>query len=244
MIDGYKLIRRIGVVILLGSLAIGCSDNEKTTLCFLNTFTETASNGEVTTSAYTYTNSRPSKWLLTLPSSQTISASFIYGPEGRLDRLSTQHSSNGLGIVDYFYDSLGRLSKEKAENAPGTYTIHYQYYSVSQQLTKTYYVEGADTLKITSYTYPDIVTINPSVIETLDVQTGLSETHEYTYDDKIYPLRGILPTGTYVNNITSDTTVGGSTKTYSYQYNGAGYPVSATTNDGITQSWTYDCQEI
>lgn len=231
-------------LILLACLAIGsrCSEGEKTTLCFLKTFTSVEGFG-TSSQTFTYQLSRPATWQQVLITGDTITSFFEYSSIGLVTRLVRQYPG-GPGRVDYGYDSLKRLTREDVV-APApfvSHSINYTY-NIHYQVISAVYTIDTDTFQTYTFTYPDTGTKNPSTIQ-VDLSTGATTINTYTYDDKINPMRGLLPSSQIVNNILTHTVSGGSTTTYTYQYNGAGYAVSATSSSGGTYAWTFDCQEM
>jgi YD repeat-containing protein len=100
---------------------------------------------------------------------------------------------------------------------------------------------GLDTVtRMTNDTHGNIISFNP----------GSGQSITYTYDDKHHPCT-LLPAKnehlqfsvyatpqTFVNNPLT-ITAGGTTKTYTYQYNQYGYPTNATVSDGSTIKYEY-----
>lgn len=235
-----KFLRTVSLL-LVYVLAFRCNSAEKTTLCFLDTVTETSTTGTTTTTV-TFSESRPVS-LVYVSNGITYTTSFDYNGFGQLLGY-TNVSTSGNISVGYFYDNQRKLTKSVEVSDNGTLTIDYTY-NVHLQVINASHVfvgPGGDYTMTETLAYPDEVTRNPATVTRVH-SAGTTVISTYLYDDKINPVRGILPTTLAVNNIVSET-VDGVTRTFSYVYNGEGYPVSATVSDGTTLTWTYDCQEI
>lgn len=238
--DSMRSLRTVSLI-LVYALACRCNSAEKTTLCFLDTITETSIAG-TTSSTFTFSESRPVSQV-TVSNGVTYTRSFDYNGAGQLLGYTTV-STAGNTSIGYFYDSQRKLIKSVEVSDNGTLTIDFLYNVHLQVITASHVFvgPGGDYTMTETFAYPDEVTRNPATVTRVH-SGGATIVATYLYDDKINPVRGILPTTLAVNNIVSET-VDGVTRTFSYVYNGEGYPVSATVSDGSTRSWTYDCKEI
>jgi len=238
---------RIIVVMMATSFLWQCNTPEKSTLCFLVTYTR--NDGAQTESiTYVYQNSLLMSESRTVGAVTSISA-YEYDIKNNLVKSVTQ-SPSGNYTTTYSYTSQNKLLAAVSAADDWSRTVQYTY-NENRQLsreTSTYTSAAGDLVEVRTFSYPDIVTINPSTVtvETAGINTWQDSLE---YDNKINPIRGFLPSIRAANNVVKATrlnilTLLEETHTTSYQYNAEGYPVSATSTLGVTETWTYDCREI
>lgn len=234
------------LLISLAGAAVRCSTPEKSTLCFVTTLTE-VSGSQTRVYAYTYEFSRLTALTLTEAGQATV-VTYFYDANGNVGTSVTQ-SPSGEEQGTYSYDKQNKLVA--ALHTRPDYEVEYQYvYNDNGQLITEIRreVKGGSAVRTRSFTYPDILTKNPSVITTT-VDGSAPDQQSLEYDNKVAPLRNLFPTTQAVNNVVKETSLNGTTLeettvTTSYQYNTAGYPVSAVSSAGKTQTWVYDCKEV
>lgn len=242
----HVLRRMLGVAIAV-PLFLTCSTREKSTLCFLTSYTRT--DGVVTESVtYVYEGSLLKSESRIAPGDTSVS---VYSYDTGSNRVkSTTQSSTGNYTTNYTYDNESKLLSAITLGADWTLTFQYVYnvYGQLSQETKTYTTDTGTLEEVRTFSYPDIVTRNPAEV-TVEISGIDTWRISLEYDDKIDPKRGFLFSIRAANNVVKETrrnnvTLDEETVTVSYQYNSEGYPVSATSSAGVSQTWTYDCREI
>lgn len=228
-------------MVLLTLLFLQCNSSEKSSLCLLKTYTETGGAG-TTTVTITYSSSRPTS-MTRVQDGITYTTVFDYDAFGLLIGTTTISDAESRA-TNYFYDSQRKMIKSVEVSDAGTLTIDYIYNEHVQITTgfHTFIGPAGDYTLTETFVYANEVTMNPASI-TRAHSGGGTTVSTYLYDDKIYPLRGLLPSTRSVNNVVTET-IDGVTRTYTYLYDANGYPRSATVSDGTALAWTYDCQEI
>lgn len=222
------------VFLVLVTMGVGCDTKKESTLCFLKTYTLTNPSGTISTT-YDYQGTRLVSETTTGNGQSTVTT-YIYDSLGNISVSSA--TTNGVALISsYLYDSINRLKRRVVDDAmPITTDYAYNEHSQLEKVTTTVGSADPPTL-VVNYTYSDVVTRNPSMVTPVG-----GSSIRMTYDNKINPWRGFLSSIQPSNNVTqyiSDLSV-----TITYQYNSAGYPVSAAWSNGSTGAWTYDCVEF
>lgn len=221
---------------------VGCGSDPKTLLCqpSLQTIVD---GGSTTTQAYTYVGG---KLTLTVTTSggdmfQTI---FVYNLDGDLGK-SIQTANGDTATTSYTHSADHLLLASLLTHNGDTVRVNFLYNDNRQLVRQDKFIQdlgGSEIEEKLYYTYPDLLTHNPSSIATVNLADSVVVLYEY--DNKINPEREFfLPTIQPYNNITK-VSAPAFTYTVSYQYDGNGYPISSTTSTGITKTWTYFCQEF
>lgn len=179
----------------------------------------------------------------------------------------TQFEGELVSIRTYQYDSLNRVSVIKFENdeIPSTYTFIYEGKELARvnqnddngNLIADYTIARTDgkvteitathwTTDATIVSSKTIVWDGDNIVQVSMTENGMSHPTNYTFDDKINPLQGLLTPGFYydvtevfsANNVLSSSTdlpaAGISLViSYEFEYDDNGYPVKATSSKGF-----------
>ncbi|MBL7851968.1 MAG: hypothetical protein JNN04_13790 [Cyclobacteriaceae bacterium] len=235
----------VAIVLVSG---VRCSTPEKSTLCFVSTLTETEGS-QTRVFTFVYEFSRLKSITLSEGGTTTVTT-YLYDDKGNVGGSTKVSGSAVVEEGSYSYDKQNKLQAATLIGTDYETTIQYSYNDNGQLVSEveTTLSGAGDVLISRAYTYPDILTKNPSMITTT-VSGNAPDQLELEYDNKIAPLRNLFPTTKAANNVVKETYLNGTTlveTTYSitYQYNAEGYPVSAVSTSGKTQTWVYDCREI
>lgn len=232
----------IRLSILLAFLA-GCSDSgsDPVVSCYPATLTE---------AGYTYT--------------------FIYNTNNRLEQMVVTPQGSSVGVTyTYTYDSKGNIISRSANGSPAETTYSYDAnnrliqtvnfntvtnyaYNPSGQLISEVSSSTGVFPAPTTYTYPNTTTRNPST--KARPYANIIENYVYEYDNKVNPEKFLdRPSLATDNNVTKVTWNSGNytfSRTYTYEYNDKGYPVSSTevtvcscgSTETKTATATYNCK--
>jgi hypothetical protein len=236
------------VWLMAAPFLLQCNSPEKSTLCFLTAYTRTDGVQSVSVT-YVYQNS-----LLTSESRTesgiTSETSYEYDAKNNLIKSVTNSPNFATRTATYSYNNQNTLVATLIATSDWTETLQYTYNENRQLIreSSTYTSAAGDIVEVRIFTYPDILTTNPSevALETAGVSTYREM---FEYDDRINPFRNLPTSIQAANNVVKLTRVYSLsllevTSTTSYQYNSEGYPVSATSSSGVTETWSYACQEI
>jgi len=177
---------------------------------------------------------------------ENVSIIYSYDGAGRLTHTveCSQDESDTYYSVEYYYDKYDRLDKENSQIAyvspsgENEYTIRSEYsYDVEGKLEKVNVF--TPTLHGTfSSTYDNLNRVSSRSIVFKDktkTTTYFNNTVNYTFEDN-----GTTSTSTRVK--TYQSTVGNTTKTYTYNYDDAGYITSVYNGTSMIYDYEYDDQ--
>lgn len=233
------LIVKIFLVIVTVTLFWRCTDTDSPDLCLLETFKEDRASGP-RTHTIEYMNSRPKKYTLVADDTTYVTI-YEYDLSGLLALSETSWGSKKSKNL-YYYDSVRQLIRIQSVFDHGDLQIDLVRNGTGQVVTAEHsYIGSAGDYSLTeTFHYTDIVAANPASVIS-EHSNGTTQVRTYTYDTHINPLRGLLlVTVQPVNNILTET-IDGVVTTFTYQYNGLGYPTSGTASDDGTLEWSYTC---
>jgi YD repeat-containing protein len=168
--------------------------------------------------------------------------SYHYGLDGLID-VANAVKNGATGKLTYAYGINKQLAQSISIFGTDTVTTIYTYNDNFQVIKSIQAYVGAvltDSITV-DYTYPDLLTRNPSS-KVITHGGTLPDTTVYQYDTNINPFREFFPSLQAFNNVTRIEASGGTPVIIGYAYNELGYPVSATWSSGETQTFAYKCE--
>ena len=242
--------RFVVLILFIGSLALSLDSCKKGGPCVLQSFTDTSIN-TTSTNTFTYTKGKVTRED-ELNNSYTT---YHYNDAGVIDTVSNYDQTGLLLSYDiYAYTGKNFSSKMTYSNTNGsgvlTLLLQRQYIYSGDSITRlneTLYSGGTTSATYTLFTYDGKGNIaNARKYNT--ASSTLVYNRTYTYDTYSNPWGSLALYIDYfsLNNTLSQTDSQNPTSdiTYTYQYNGAGFPISMTesyASNSKTETYNYNC---
>lgn len=228
------------VLLLWCVLSTGCSKDEPgPVVCYLTGYTRTDVFGTFE-ETYTYNSKNQVVSIISNDGTVPSTTTYVYAANGNLQTATFADGSTQT----FTFDSNNRMIQRVT--MPGGLSLELVYNSTGQNTSRTYTEPGCGICgSTTTYTYPDATTHNYTS-ETSD-NFGGTITTTYTYDTHPNPYKPMLYSSTGTDNNVTQRTVsfsGGAptTFTFTYTYNDKGYPLTRVSNNGESETYSYNCK--